>query len=284
MALKITQREFNQLRDFIEQNCGIMLGDEKAYLVETRLMSLARENKCSSFGELYEKLCSASKLSTIFGSMVDAITTNETLWFRDTHPYEIMIERMFSEYQKEIEEGRRSQIKIWSAACSTGQEPYSIAMKILDYIEQSKSDTLLSNRVKIIATDISPSALLRAREGKYTSTAMGRGLPVNYLKKYFRKENNDWIISDQVKGLVEFRQLNLKDAAYGSFGPFDIVFLRNVIIYFSDVFKAALLDRITRYMSPEGYMFLGAGETVSGYGNRFEILNHKGSLFYRVIR
>jgi chemotaxis protein methyltransferase CheR len=283
MTIRITKKEFEQLRNFIEESCGITLGDEKAYLIENRLSNLAHEHECQTFGELYEKLCNASKLSTLFGSMVDAITTNETLWFRDNYPFEILTEHILPQLKEELISGRRSNIKIWSAACSTGQEPYSIGMTVLDYFDNDSDDdeTQIDN-IEITASDISPSALSRARGGVYNSTAISRGLSPEYLERFFDVENNNWIISDRVKSLITFNELNLKDASYGTCGPFDIIFLRNVIIYFSDAFKETLLNHIARLINHGGFMFLGAGETVSGYCNQFDILDHKGSLFYKV--
>lgn len=283
MTMRVTKKEFNQLRGFIEESCGITLGDEKVYLIENRLSALASEHECRTFGDLYEKLRISSRLGALFSSMVDAITTNETLWFRDNHPYEILCELIFPQLKQEMVSGKRSNVKIWSAACSTGQEPYSIAMKALDFFNSARVDEReLIKNIQIIASDISASALAIAQEGKYSSTAMGRGLRPEYLNRFFRKENNNWIISDSVKSMITFKRLNLKDAAYGTHGPFDIVFLRNVIIYFSDAFKETLFNRIARYMNYGGCMFLGAGETVSGYSNQFETLDYKGSLYYKV--
>lgn len=283
MAIRVTRKEFDQLRDFIEKNCGITLGKEKAYLIENRLSNLANEQGCLTFGDLFDKLCNASRLGVLFGSMVDAITTNETLWFRDNYPFEILTEYLFPQMMDEINSGKRSDIEIWSAACSTGQEPYSIGMTVLDFFDNDTDDeeTGIDN-IKITASDISPSAISRAREGKYGSTAISRGLPPEYLERYFEEENNNWIISNKVKDLITFKELNLKDASYGTYGPFDIVFLRNVIIYFSDTFKETLLNRMAHLIKPGGFMFLGASETVSGYSNQFDILDYNGSLYYKV--
>lgn len=283
MTIRISRKEFEQLSDFIEQSCGITLGSEKAYLIENRLSTLVLEQGCKTFGELYDKLKNVSRLSPLFASMLDAITTNETLWFRDHHPFSILTEYILPLFIKELNTGVRSDIRIWSAACSTGQEPYSIAMTILDYFDMhSSSKKAACNNISIMATDISTTALSTAIEGQYSSTAITRGLSSEYLNKYFIQEKDRWIIKDRVKNLVTFKKLNLKDASYGTFGPFDIVFLRNVIIYFSDDFKETLLNRIARLIKPEGCLFLGAGESVSGYSNRYDILRHKGSLFYRI--
>jgi chemotaxis protein methyltransferase CheR len=279
--LRITETEFRLLRDLIERECGIYLTENKTYLIETRLCELVQEYKCATFGDLYLQAMSSNKSGTICAKIVDAITTNETSWFRDNHPYQTLKERLLPEYYKEVREGKRRQISFWSAGCSTGQEPYSVALVILDFFNAAGSDSVCHNWTRILATDISQASLALAIAGKYDNTSINRGLPEKYLAHYFQKKDNSWVLDEQVKRMVSFRQYNLKDPLVG-LGLFDIVFLRNVLIYFSDALKRDIFERISRTMAPGGFLFLGTGETVSGYSSAFETVNSSGSMFYRL--
>jgi len=281
MTIRITEIEFKLLRDLIERECGIFLADNKAYLIETRLSNLVRESQCASFGEFYRKARNSPEAETLCRLMVDAITTNETSWFRDQYPYRALRELILPELQKGIDQKRRSQINIWSAGCSTGQEPYSIALTVLDFFQASGGDALCHNWVKILATDISQSSLSLATRGKYDNTSINRGLPQKYLLRHFQKENNLWALNDSVKKLVTFKQSNLKIEP-GDIAPIDVLFLRNVMIYFADALKRELFDRITHLLAPGGYLFLGTGETVSGYTSAFSMVEQGGAMFYRM--
>ena len=284
MILRVTNQEFVLLRKYFEDECGITFGDNKSYLIEKRLSDVAVKSGFKCFGDLYLKLIKSSDKGNLYNLVVDAITTNETLWFRDQYPYKILEDLALPELNESINNGKKSKITIWSAACSTGQEPYSIAMKVLDYFKKLGNEEECYKRVNVLASDISNSAVSQASIGKYDNTAIKRGLTSDFLEIYFKKENNEWIISDKVKNLITFRQFNLKEPYLRAFGPFEIIFLRNVIIYFTDSFKTNLFDRIARLMSPGGYMFLGSGETVSGYSNHFEILKYQGAVYYRLKR
>ncbi len=280
MTARITEPEFKLLRDFIEKQCGVLLGDDKAYLIENRLAGLLEESACSSFGEFYLKLKNSPSSRQLRELTVDAITTNETFWLRDQHPFDIFRERLLPEFREEILLGKREKINIWSAACSTGQEPYSIAMTALDFYRTSGGTPACREQVQILATDISSDAISGAKAGKYDAAAMARGLPSD-MERHFQKENASWVIRDNLKEMIAFKQFNLQGPFVG-LGQFDAVFLRNVIIYFSDTFKQDLLNRVARLLTPSGYMFLGAGETISGYTMAFDVLEHGGAIYYQV--
>ncbi len=283
MPLRIKVEEFKLLRDFIEMECGVLLGDEKAYLIENRLSKLVVKSGCRTFGEFYLRLRNAPRTDELRASVVDAITTHETLWFRDQHPFKILEACVLPEFQNAIKAGKRAGMKIWSAACATGQEPYSIAMTVLDFCLRSGHKEDFCHRLaNILATDVSAAVLSVAESGRYDSNAMTRGLSPAYLDRYFRKEDNAWILDPQIKKMVTFRQFNLKDPVAGIIGPFDIIFLRNVIIYFSESFKKVLLARVASLLNPGGYLFLGTGETVGGYSGAFDLLEHEGTIFYRI--
>jgi chemotaxis protein methyltransferase CheR len=280
MTLHVTELEFTLLRDLIYERSGIFLTDNKTYLVETRLADLVKETRCATFGELYLKARSAAEAGQLCTRMVDAITTNETSWFRDQYPYRVLKEQLLPQFDKEIREGRRSRIRIWSAACSTGQEPYSIAITILDFCDELSHGAACRNLVRILATDISDSSLALASEGKYDNLSISRGLEQKHLDRYFRKDDKTWIVDDRVKQMVSFKACNLKDREMKT-ESFDIIFLRNVMIYFPDSLKRELLDGMAGMLAPDGYLFLGTGETVSGYTNRFDMVDGRKAIFYR---
>lgn len=273
----ITPVEFKLLRDYIERHCGIVLGEEKAYLVETRLAGLLAETGCRDYGTFY-RLASAEAGNTLRDKIVDAMTTNETLWFRDGHPFQILREVMLPEFSKQLMEGGRFRIRIWSAAASTGQEPYSIAMTILDHCRLNPG--LRPDQFEIVASDISPSALFLARAGRYDAGALGRGMPEDLRDRYFRQEGQVWALDESVKRLVTLRKFNLQDPM-DSLGRFDIVFCRYVTIYFSDPFKRQIYEGIARLTSPGGYLFISAVENMHGHADLFETRSHGSGTYYR---
>ncbi len=287
MPFRVCHNEFRLLRDFVEQESGVCLGDDKTYLIENRLSKLVAENGCKTFGEFYLKLTASPLYDKLRASVIDAITTHETLWFRDRLPFKMLEEKILPEFHREIRAGKRGSINLWSAACATGQEPYSIAMTVLDfYLKNGYTETACCREIQILGTDISGKTLSLAAAGKYDDNAVARGLPPLYLNRYFsktgQKTGNEWILDDRIKNMVTFRLFNLKDPVAGIIGPFDIIFLRNVIIYFSEAFKKTLLNRIARILNPGGYLFVGAGETVGGYSDAFSLMEQEGTVFYRL--
>ncbi len=283
MTLSISSREFSMLRRYIEEQCGIHLGDDKAYLVENRLSNLVLEQGCSSFSEFYHKLRYHPQARGLKNAILDAIATNETLWFRDGHPFRVLREALLPRFKEEIDAGRRERIAVWSAACATGQEPYSIAMTALNvYAAAAGGQDECRRRLRITASDVSHKSLEVARSGRYSEAVIRRGLPSAYLHKHFKREEHHWEIDQGIRDMVSFTQYNLKDPPPRTFGAFDLVFLRNVIIYFSDEFKRTIFSKVARLMSPRGVLFLGTGETISGYTDAFEVLEEAGSIYYRV--
>jgi chemotaxis protein methyltransferase CheR len=269
--------EFRLLRDYIEKHCGIALGEEKAYLVETRLLGLLAEMGCTDFGTFY-RLASTECGTTLRDKIVDAMTTNETLWFRDGHPYTILREVLLPELSKQLKDGSRFRIRIWSAASSTGQEPYSIAMSVLEHCRLSTG--LRPDQFEILATDISPSALFLAQSGRYDSSAMSRGMPDDLRSRYFREEKGTWVINDEVKNLVTFRKFNLQDSIE-SLGRFDIVFCRYVTIYFSDEFKRQIYSGLAKVLAPDGHLIISAVESLNGFSTAFNPLSHGSGTYFQ---
>jgi len=281
MTVDLNPQEFFLLSQFIERQSGIMLKENKAYLIKNRLSHLVTEYKCRSFAELYFRLRNEPAGSPMVTSLVDAITTGETSWFRDRQPFRILRDRLIPQYHQEIVDGLRSRIDILSIGCSTGQEPYSIAMAALDAYGAYGGEKICSEQVHVVALDISKTCLAAARRAEYDHVAMGRGLNLEYQERYFRKsEKGTWFVRDKVRDLVSFRPFNIGDKRW-DLGLFDIVFLRNVAIYFSDTLKCAIFDKTTRIMRSGAFLFLGTGETVSGYTTLFDILEDEGAIYYR---
>lgn len=275
---KIETNEFYLLRDFIEQHCGIHLDENKRYLVESRLTTLMVEQGCKSYEDFYHK-AKNDLTNKLREKIIDAMTTNETLWFRDRSPFIIFQKYFLPYFSKEIASGKKSKVRIWSAACSTGQEPYSIAMSILDYSRMQA--TLKPEHFELIATDISPTVLLIAKTGIYDSHIMSRGLTDDYHNRYFKPEGKDWKVNDNVKNMVTFKKLNLQED-FSFLGKIDLIFCRNVMIYFSDELKKSILKRFAELLRPSGFLFVGSSESITNYCNEYTLHNYEKSLYYLV--
>jgi len=278
--LSISTEEFKLIRDFIEASCGISLGNEKEYLLETRLSKLLKETGCTTYKELYLK-AKNQPASGLRDRIVDAMTTNETLWFRDTYPFEILKLTILPEFLDEIRSGKRRGIRIWSAACSSGQEPYSMSITLIEFFKSQSGIPL--NGFEIMATDISPSVLLMASAGVYDDFAIGRGLPKNYMDVYFEKKGRFWSVTNDVKKHIKFKQFNLQ-SDFSALGKFDVIFCRNVAIYFSEDFKRSLFAKIARALNPRGYLFLGGAESLIGLSDLFQMKKAKSGVYYQVVR
>ncbi|MCL7488120.1 MAG: protein-glutamate O-methyltransferase CheR [Desulfobulbaceae bacterium] len=275
----ISLEEFRLIRDYIEKHCGIHLTDDKVYLVETRLTTLMIEQGCKSFSELYEKSI-ADRTHTLRDKIIEAITTNETFWFRDMHPFGILTEVLFKRLTENILSGRRNRIRIWCCACSTGQEPYSIAMTFLEFMRQYPG--IRPEHLEILATDISSTVLFLGKLGRYDNLSMSRGLAEDLKNRYFETTDNKiWTISSDIKKMVTFKKLNLQED-FNHLGKKDIIFCRNILIYFSMEFKQDILRRIAALLRPDGHLFLGASESIIMYTKEYEMLRHAMGLYYQV--
>ena len=279
MPESITVNEFKLLRDLIEQSCGIALGEEKAYLIETRLVGLMTENGCEDYGSFY-RMVARDPENRLRDKIVDAMTTNETLWFRDTHPFVILRDKLLPPLGEELRSGNRFRIRIWSGASSTGQEAYSIAMTIHEFCQANPG--LRPEQFEIMASDISPSALFLAKSGRYDEAALARGLGDERRSQFFHQDGKVWVVNDEVKRLVTFRKFNLQDSLE-SLGHFDIVFLRYVCIYFSDPFKRQIYAGIAKLLAPDGHLIISAVESLRGITDSFTQLSHAGGSYYRCL-
>jgi len=276
MGSSISKEDYESFRAFLEEACGITLGDNKQYLITSRLSSLLAEYQIASLGTLIERL-RKERRSELYERIVDAMTTNETLWFRDAFPFEILRQVILPEQAK----ARASGVRIWSAACSSGQEPYSISMTIEEYLRANPG--ALANNVQIVATDLSPSMLDLARVGSYDAAAMARGISDERRRQFFSERHGRWELREDLRRRVTFRELNLQQG-YESLGRFQVIFCRNVLIYFSADLKRNILARLAAALHPGGYLFLGAAEAITGYSDAFEMVRLSQGIVYRLKR
>ncbi len=280
MKYSLSPREFALWQKYIEEHSGIELGEEKAYFIESRLSGLLESYSLSSYEELFYKTYSRKDL-VFTRQVLDAITTNETFWFRDKTPWYIMEDLLLPQYIREMQEGRRINVRIWSCACSSGQEPYSIAMSIDSFLRKNGPGNIGLERFQIMATDLSGSILDLAISGRYDSVSMERGLEPAMIDRYFTKEGTRWSISEQIKRAVDFRQFNLKtEPTYSRY--YDVIFCRNVLIYFSELAKENILHKIVNALKPQGVLFIGSSEIIKDASGSLEMDTYKDGVYFRL--
>jgi chemotaxis protein methyltransferase CheR len=278
----LSQNEFQLIRHWIEKECGIVIGDDKAYLIENRLARLVAEAACDNFHDFYTRKLQSSTADLQFKTrVIDAMTTNETLWFRDQSPFNVLSEVVFPRLQEALNAGSQNKVRIWSAACSTGQEPYSIAMTAHEFVHSGKGSPRFLPALHITATDISSSALMLAKAGRYDEIGMSRGMLPNYRERYFTQEGRVAVVNEAIRKHVTFQSFNLQHP-FSALGPFDVIFLRNVAIYFSPTFKSHLFDKIASVLTPGGVLIVGASESLTGYCYAFQLREHGKGLYYEV--
>ncbi|MBR9827665.1 MAG: protein-glutamate O-methyltransferase CheR [Oceanospirillales bacterium] len=276
-SFSITPAEFREFSTFLEKSCGILLAEHKQYLVQSRLGKIMQQQGCTNLNELVTRLNRPGG-GTLKEQVIDAMTTNETLWFRDIHPYEILRNKLLPELHAS---SRFQKLRIWSAACSTGQEPYSISMVIDEFKQQTPG--AFSSGEEILATDISSTVLDQARRGEYEMLALGRGLSQDRLHKFFQStESGSWTIAPKIKSRVRFQSMNLL-GPYGALGQFDLIFIRNVLIYFSSDVKLEILRKMHRQLRPGGYLLLGASESLSGLSDLYKMIHCRPGIIYQAI-
>lgn len=271
----LAPQEFEAFRKFLQEACGILLGDNKQYLVTSRLGKIMAQQNLASLTDLMREM-QRNPRSGLKEAVVDAMTTNETLWFRDVHPFNILQTRVLPEIAAK---NSREPLRIWSAAASTGQEAYSISMVLEEF--KKTSPTAFRMGEKIVGTDISTSALATAKSGTYEMLAIGRGLSKERLTQHFTQTGEGkWKINPGIQRRAEFRQMNLLHS-YNMLGKFDVVFCRNVLIYFSAELKKDILKRIHATLKPGGYLFLGASEALSNMPDLYEMVQCRPGIIYR---
>lgn len=272
--MAITTSEFDYVRDLVYRKAGIVLEPGKEYLVEARLTSVVRQEKLESIEALVKRL-RASPVDPLHVRVVEAMTTNETSFFRDIHPFEALKKVVIPDLLEKRAASRT--LSIWCAAASTGQEPYTIAMCLLDAIPNIEQW-----RVSIVATDISREMIARCKAGRYNQIEINRGLPAMLMVKHFSKQGLEWEISPKLRAMVEFREMNLTQPFVG-LGQLDIVFMRNVLIYFDSPTKKRILESTRRLLRPDGCLFLGSAETTMGLDENYQRVPIDKSSIYRPV-
>jgi chemotaxis protein methyltransferase CheR len=256
----VTPVEYEYLRKVLKDHSGLDLSADKHYLIESRLLPLARKAGLPGIPELVQKMKGGS--TALVTQVVEAMTTNETFFFRDKVPFDHFRDAIMKEILQE-RAGRKS-VRIWCAAGSTGQEPYSLAMCLKEI-----GAALAGWRVEILATDLSQEVLEKSKAGIYSQFEVQRGLPIQMLVKYFKQNGELWQINPDIRGMVQHRQLNLLQD-FSQLGKFDVIFCRNVLIYFDQETKTNIFGRLARALEPDGFLVLGAAETVVGLTEDFK--------------
>lgn len=275
--LKITTSELKLIAQYIYDISGIFLDESKSYLFETRLSSIAEQLGCTSYQDLYNKAKRDLK-KDIERQIVDAISTNETLFFRDKGPFELLQHKLLPEIidkRTPSSPSLKTNLKIWSAASSTGQELYSIAIVIKELLPD-----LSRYSIKLLGTDISDNAVSQASYGKYNKFEIERGLPQKQLQRYFTLFGDSWKIKDEIRAMVNFKKLNLM-LPFVALGKFDIIFCRNVAIYFTLQDRKNLFNRIADSLADDGFLLIGSTESLTGVCPRLIPQKHLKSIFYQ---
>jgi chemotaxis protein methyltransferase CheR len=253
--------DFNLLAKLVKERSGLTLTRDKAYLLESRLLPVARKWNLRTLDDLVSRLRKLPDVAMV-RDVVEAMTTNESFFFRDIKPFE-QFRTVLLPHLLQARAAKRS-LRIWSAACSSGQEAYSLAMLL-----KEEKARLAGWNIDIVATDLSTEILAKAQAGLYTQFEVQRGLPIQYLIKYFKQLGDRWQIDASIREMVRYRPLNLLED-FSALGTFDVVFCRNVLIYFDQPTKAAVLTRLARQLASDGFLYLGGAETVVGITDRFQ--------------
>ncbi len=276
--MELTNEDFEMISRTVYDLCGILLDGNKKYLVEARLRPLMDDFACGTWNELYIKLRHGGS-KKLREAVIDAITTHETLFFRDKTPFQALRYKALPELI-DAKEGTKypRRIRIWSMACSTGQEPYSIAMVLHEVLGD-----LTAWDIRILATDISSQSVNQASLGIYEELDLQRGMSEEYLRKYFTRVDSGWRVNDSIRALVHFEKRNILEPFTG-LGLFDIVFCRNVAIYFPKEVQKDLFLRIKEVLWEESYLFTGSTEILTSFGPEFQPQHHCGTVFYRPLK
>ncbi len=269
----LSPKDMDYVREMVRTHSGIVLEVEKAYLVHSRLDPLAKREEFASLSEMVQKLQN-TPYGGLHKNVVEAMTTNETSFFRDLSPFQALREQLLPEIISRKGTSRR--LNIWCGASLSGQEPYSIMFTILEHFPELKDWV-----IQFIATDLSEEMLAKCRTGKYNQLEVNRGLPVTCLTKFFSKNGIGWEVQEDIRRRIEFKSMNLI-GSWLSFPPIDIVFLRNVMIYFDMDTKKQILTKIRKILDPNGYLFLGGSEATINLDDQYERVAISGTSCYRV--
>lgn len=272
---KIDPKHYQAFQALLEEFCGIVLGPNKQYLVSSRLNKLLISYSLKDLGELVARLNQPGNVE-LRGKVVDLMTTNETQWFRDEYPFSVLQTIIFPQF---YDAGKKN-IKVWSAACSTGQEPYSISMSISEFVDNNAN--VFGFDGLVTGTDISPTVLEQARNGIYQTSAISRGLSPERQRKYFtQRQDGTWEINKEIKNRVSFKNFNLLES-YNLLGKFDIIFCRNVLIYFSSDLRAQIIGGMTKILNKGGYLVLGSSESLGSHSKSYEFVRYNSGVIYKL--
>ncbi len=274
----IKPEEFKNLAACVEDLTGIELNESKAYLIENRLGPVAAELGCNSYQSLYHKIKSQSSPG-IINRVIDAITVNETFFFRDSSPFNLLQNKILPDLIDRAESSGNiagRSLDIWSAACSTGQEVYSIAIILKELLGD-----VFKWRISILGTDLSPAAVGQASYGQYNQTEIERGLDPVKREKYFMRKGNVWQVNDEIRAMVSFKKMNLLEPFTG-LRKFDLILCRNVAIYFSRENRKTLFERIANQLNPGGVLMIGSTESLIGISERFHRREYLNSVYYEL--
>lgn len=273
--IPITRDELNLWSRYIHDICGVHIDETRGYLLETRLSTLFREIGAGSFSELYSRVKADLSLA-LRRKVIDAITTNETSFFRDNAPFELIRHKLIPELiDRRMKTGLKpTPIRIWSAACSTGQEAYSTGIILRELLGDCRNYD-----IRILGTDISDQAVAKASYGYFSQMEIERGLPPDRASRYFTREGDRYKIRDEIRGMMTFRNMNLLES-FAFPTPFDIIFCRNVAIYFTESDKIRLFKNIGRCMAKDGALIIGSTESITGLCPEFEVKRYLRTVFY----
>lgn len=270
---KVTPVELATLAKYVEKESGIVLDRSKAYLIESRLGPVLKKMGLNTYGELQRKAeVDASGKTRI--EIINGITTNETSFFRDQHPFDLLNHKLVPDFFERVGMPQKQPLRILSAACSTGQEAYSIAMTLKMMLH-----SLANYQIRILGVDISDAALKYASMGRFTRHELSRGISADYLRRFFIKEGENWRIADELRSIAYFQKANLLQPVRG-LGHFDIVFCRNVAIYFSVENRRKLFESLGRLLTPEGVLVIGSTESLVGVTSMFVKREFRGKIYY----
>ena len=265
--MAIQENDFNFICDFVKKEAAIVLESGKEYLVESRLSPIIKEAGLEDIAALVKEV-QRNASSILRPKIVEALTTNETSFFRDVKPFDVLKKHVFPDLLEK--RNKEKSLSMWCAASSTGQEPYSVAMVLRENFPE-----IAKWKLNFLATDLSDDVLEKAKGGVYTQLEVNRGLPATSLIRWFKKQENNWILSEDIKNMVRFEKLNLL-SSYSTLPPCDLVFIRNVLIYFDVETKSEILSKIRGLLKSDGYLFLGAAESTLNVDDHFERCNFDG--------
>jgi chemotaxis protein methyltransferase CheR len=283
----MNNEDYKAITQYVFDICGIVLGEDKQYLIEQRLSPILSELGCITFSDLAHKLNGKTTNFFIREKMLNAMTTNETSFFRDEHPYVAFKEKIMPDMLERVKQRkerswqrRGPKVSMWSTAASYGQEPYSMAMLIDDVVSFKGMGLVLMEDFGILGTDISSKVLSKAMEGRYSPLEVARGLTPEMRHRNFLQDGDSYLVNEKLRKIVEFKAFNIQDS-FTQIGSFDVIFCRNILIYFTDDAKRKILSQLYQVLAPDGYLLLGSAENMYNLNNDFATERYGATTIYR---